>query len=314
MKRPLVTAIYIWLLHASCLLGAHAAPNNPAVKLETPAWLMKKEAGLSRTRAGRFVYKSQTLPPVSIQGHLYGAAYYPRCKMLLTVTKEGSVRCYAIKNQSFTQLGGFKPSCPARTFSVRFSRVPGLAYLQVIDIKLDTALHRKPASGKDQKFQPYLKSYQHYPSKYYRLALISSAKPWHGIPVTNSDEHVLGGGYTNVGRQIHLSLPHNRTLTLDILRREKLAAPSRSGPYDELAQSVYLFPGRGITCLTTNGWALYDWRGRLRRWFFRKRAESDWWSDPVYKNGSFFVERRTGPGGDWYRMDVKSGRLVKAAA
>ncbi|MBI5774434.1 MAG: hypothetical protein HZA89_11910 [Verrucomicrobia bacterium] len=295
-------------LFVVCLLSVllPAAIGATAPQISTPAWFSRIElggfelplsSGLKLTAAGQLSHGEKLLPPVPDSGAIFGAAYYPTMQTLLVVRSNAAVSYYATKDEAFSEVDNFTPTYLARAKLVRFTKVPGLVYVLTVDVRKEEELGELGRRGVRA---------QEYPDRYHRVALTKAAQEWHGVPVADAKEKLLGGCYKLSEKQLNLFLPESKPINIKL--PQELAPPFRSGPYDDLAQSVFIFPGNGIVCLTTKGWSLHEMNGKLRKWFSVEGIQILWWRDPSFKGGDFFVNAAMGA---TYQMDVASGKLIK---
>lgn len=260
-------------------------------------WFVQNESHLlAQNASGGIVDGDRTLP-VPHQGRLFAAAYYPGEKALLIVTPDAEAILYRETDGAFEEANRFTPDVKVRAASVRFTQIPGLAYLMAIDVKKEAEL--KESVGR-----------QEYADRHYRLELTPEAKGWDGVPAGNPKERLLTGLYKADGKSIAL---YRNGDALRVGLPDRAAPPFFSGPYEDLPQSVFLFSGKGIVCKTVDGWALCSDGGKLIRWF-STRGIAGWWVGAEWRDGAFMVSYQDGPTVHTLRMDVKTGKLVKPGA
>ena len=295
--RAIILSLLFPLLFAytGCRVGSQSA-STPAA-----TWFAQKDIrGLRQLRTGGIYYGYRRLFLDKSPGKLYGAVYYPRDGMLITISPDAVVRLYEGDGLRLKQKTKWAPKGKAETASVRFTRVPGLVYLLYDDVAAREWISRAWSEGC---------MIQVYWAQYERLVLRNSAKGWHGIPVSDSDGSFLNGCYHIQDNEVKLSLAERKCITLKL--PEPLDGPFRFSPGDPLAQSVFVFHGHGILCKTVKGWSLNRLDGKLIKWFPVNKEPYGWWKYPYYKNGSFYVCIGDFGGVDTYRLDIPTGRLIQ---
>lgn len=241
--------------------------------------------------------KKITLSPPC--GDIFGAAYYSFASKLTIVENDGTVRMYKGKNNFYKIYGMQSLDYIATTENVRFTRIPELLYLLVIDTFRAIDLANTPK--------------QSYPDRFIRINL-SGLTGYEGIP---SDTNASKEGILIIGAYYYRSTPKSIYLNLDVKKEIHLEFtgeiddPFRTGPGDPLAQSLFIFPEKSIVTKLTTGWAIHDMNGKLIKEFNDPIKERwNWWEHPIFKDNNFFVIKRTGPGGIKYKLDVQSGNMI----
>lgn len=251
---------------------------------------------LQQDSEGNIAYRGETLSLEPAAGKLKGAVLYPASGILLTVTKASIVTLYQARDGDWVAGPSWSPKVESRLDSVRFTRVPGLIHLLWIDVAHEASIGDWA---------------QEYPDRYDRVALTDEAASWHGVPIGDPEQRLLSAAYRV--RSGGLDLITDSIAGTRIELREPLGEPFRSGPGDDLAQSVFVFPGRGILCRTESGWSLHECDGTWRQSFPAEGIQWGWWCDPTWGPEGPKLLHCTGPNGTWYRLDEASGKLVEIA-
>lgn len=286
-------------------------------------WFVGSESSGLLLDGGRLLASGAELrlEPAS-PGGLFAAAYYPKTGVLVTVGSDATVRLYEGNSERLRLKSTRKTDRVARTISVRLSSVPGLVYLLWDDVK------------KAEELSSSHIAVQSYSDLYVRLVLRKDAENWHAVPGDRKESSFLPIVYfLKTSKLLRMSMGDRKPI--EITLPHPLAKPFRSGPGDPLAQAVFVIhpdgatgwyetetrvngpipantpviPPLGILFKTDGGWFVTTKpTGDFAKWF--PCDNSNWWEDPYYKDGWFFVTKRTGPGGVTYRMDLAAGKLV----
>jgi hypothetical protein len=322
MRHRCTALISLLMLLASGSFTCAAKPS--AVTPETPVWFAGKEThglcvGLRSICAGGKLLSLDHSPVDA-----YGACYYPSAGILMTVGNDTTVRLYEGAGGQLVLRKSQLLRSKSHPVSLRFTRVPGLVY-----VTYDFVPPPPPPEPKQGFFQSLWSRVtgrrptqtrcinnlsQHYTWECRRVVMRDSARNWYGIPTgdsyryTNAEAmavegccHVLDGGKrlmvgTADGRWAILRLPH-------------LSLSETMDRWD-MQQAVWISPGHGILCRTEGGWSLYQTDGTLIKWFPCSR-DHYWWYDASFTGDSFRVFEKIGPGGNVYRLDMPTGRLVQ---
>lgn len=254
--------------------------------------------GLRAAEDGRLTLEDgsgRSLEMVPDPKRLFGAAFYQDENSLVAIETDGTVLWYGEESGIFQLKNKRSVEYPASVLNVFFTRVPGLVYLLLEDTQEADRLRNSPE--------------QSYADRYGRITLQTSAEGWHAIPAEELTPSFLTGCYTMAGKKVTVSLREDERIELSL--PEPLDEPFRSGPYDPLAEAIFVFPKEGIVCKTQKGWSLHRMDGSLVKWFSAEGIEAFWWEEPTVKEGSFFIHSRTGYGGGTFKLDADSGTLIR---
>jgi hypothetical protein len=155
---------------------------------------------------------------------------------------------------------------------------------------------------------------QEYPDRFERIDL-SGLSTYEGVPVdtnTSKEKIVILGAYyyyDHATNSIYLNMGLKKEICLKFTG--EIGRPFRTGPYDPLAQAIFIFPEKGVVTKLATGWAIHDMDGNLIKEFIDPAKERwDWWTHPMLQDNNFFVVKRTGPGGIKYKLDIQSGKMI----
>ena len=174
--------------------------------------------------------------------------------------------------------------------------MPGLLYVLDYDIK------------KEEELRSDLLDRQDYADIYSRLAMTKAAEEWNAVPTGDAKAALLDVAYETDRTQIWLWTAADKVMTLPT--KHPLASPFRSGPGDDLAQSLFFLPDRRVLTLMADGWELFAADGKEIQFFAWPEDAGGWWHDPVLKDGQITVYLQNGPGGTNYTLDMTAGKLV----
>lgn len=316
MRKPIAHRLFFGcVLLAVSLSGfvaeAKAKTKIPEAALETPVWFMQGSShGLFESQPGRLKLSDSTLT-IPFSQRLFGAAYYKHQHSLIAVAKDGTVILFQSKNGRFREHKSFKPKFQARTLSVSFTRVPGLAYIHFLNVRRWAELHPKPrkSKGKPGELEPYVKSIQFSPYNSQRLTLLDNSQPWFAMPVGDGDEKLVGGCYKSGGRYVKISFGANRWLKFQL--SAPLDGPINSGSHGQLRQAIFAFPKKGLLAITRDAWVLLDFKGRLKHSYPTKNIKYASWDSPTLVNGKLYVHLNMGPRSQHYRLGDTNNRMIE---
>jgi len=218
-----------------CLFGENSLVDLPIPSLiPTNSFQANPDGSL---KAVRIAGVSYPLSPPS--GKVYGAAFHSRCEILSMVETSGTVRVMRLRDKEFELIQMRSPLEHERPRSVRFSRLPGLMYINYFDL-------RSKGWSVTVQLSPY--RYQRIDlSNLFRLKI-------DGFPVSPSKENVsvLGGYLIDHGHSVYATLPADGgDDELELSFPSPLATSDRAQlSLGNLKQSMYFFPKRGFVSLT----------------------------------------------------------------
>ncbi len=261
-----------------------------ALQFPGPLWFAQgQERGLRQTSEGQ-LFRGTT--PLRIEPGLpalAAAAYYPQRAALITVGLDGTVTWYDERDGRFAPGQAQSPSRQAIIHEIRWTRVPGLLYLLMIP--------KEPAPDE--------------PTVYRRVTLTAEAAGWQALPVDDPQELLLGGCYTRTLEGIWLSLQEGRWLAAEL--SQPVDEPFRTGPYDPLAQAVFVLPDRRLLIKTLGGWSLHQADGSPQRAFSTEQIEVEAWDDPSSDGLELTVRGKHGERRIVFQFDVDAGSLTPVA-
>ena len=286
-------------LAAPLVVTKHYDWDMPGIEKPT-AWFARKDVhGLAEADGNLLLDGKKLERPRHLRPRV-AAALYTRRGLLVSVQSDGSADLYKQVGETWKLHSRLAPDVECRNESVRLTIVPGLVYLLNYDAKKEARLKSSVVSLDD------------YADISRRLCLTESAERFHAVPLQNRYEPLLGAAYREPGpgeKNVMLCTSEHDAVNIDVAGT--LAAPFRSGPGDDLAQSLFIEPSLGIAALTADGWSICDSAGKNLGKCSTAAITGGWWSDPTYHDGHFYVHFRTGPGGTTYRVDPDAGKLVE---
>jgi len=284
----ILAATLIAPLSAIALAGDQGLPA-----LETPLWCAGDASFGLTLRDGVISEEGAPLGLPRIPD-AFAVAHYKKGKALIVVTRDGRGLYYRQVGARFVQKGEESAGKEKRVVSVRFTRLPSLCYPFLSDLAIERKIAKSPLL-------------QLYPGVARRFAFTEAAKTCAAVPLRNKEETPLGAVYCVDGRVLHL---HRGEGWARIMLPEPLGAPFLTGPGDALAQALFLFP-KAVIAKTSNAWAFVGAGGGVGKLISIKGTNTGWWEHPFEKEGAYFVNGRTGPGGDLYRFDLTKATLVR---
>jgi hypothetical protein len=264
---------------------ARAVLATRAMQFPEPRWAVHDHAHGLRMAADGLWRDRQRLTIEPAPTPLAAAALYEDAGVLMTVAVDGTVVRHERQGDVYRATSTLQPGAQVSVHEVRWTRVPGVLYLLMLDLR-------------DGRSEPFVQW----------VTLTVEPTAWHGLPVDDPDEWLLGGSYRVTEASLLLSLRPGSWV--DVPLPEPLAEPAQSRPYDPVPQSVYVVPDLGIFCRTLSGWTRHAFDGSLQRRFTAEGIAADAWSGPEFTGVDVLVRARRGAQWTAYRLDEAAGRLV----
>lgn len=228
---------------------------------------------------------------------IHSAASHDGCGYLTVVSAKATVFLLRKQDHWYVTVASWSAENPSTVLRARFSFIPGLIYLLCDDDALAEELRFSITVQQDSDFTE-------------RVALTDVAMGMEGIPWAEPDEQLLLGAYrVDDSHRLHLLNHSGEEIVLPL--PEPLAMSHRSGPRDDLAQTIFRVENHGILCHTALGWSLFSVTGQPLGYFPFPEILPGTWTDPMIRGHALYVLRTIGPHGVYYRLDPKTGTNIQ---
>ena len=277
-----ILSVLFIVLCASCVAedAKDALPEFPA-----PVCLGDR---LRQTKAGFFLDEKVLAinPTPELQA---SAAYYEKDGMLVTVSSNVTIRLYETKDGKIVEKSLQEGSPTTSLNRVNFTRVPGLAYVEWTDLKIQAELKENPMR-------------QLSPKGFARIALTDVAKKFGALRSNPGDELFSVCYLLTDALAVPLSLKEGNWTKLELV--EKLRQTEGSG-----GPCIFVFEKKGLVCQTEKGWSLNALNGKLVKHFPAESVNAVWWEAPTLEVKGFVVHARFGPNFKDYLLNVEIGKM-----
>jgi hypothetical protein len=291
--------ITIILLMATSLYAKNPPKPQYAPKrnhISEPVWFCGTHFYGLEISSGSLVYKKNVLIVKPMPERIFAAAYYPDTGIIIIVCRDGTAYHFTLKGKIFVQTVRIIPQRKERVEIVTFTRLHTLCYIFSTDLAIEDEIRRSPER-------------QIYSDLFRKVTFTDEAKKVDAIRRSPDDTLLPGGICIFMGNSVYLELGDSVQLTLD--SPDQFARPYREGPGDYFAESIFIFPDKGILCRTTNGWSFFNPDGTFAAFFSTDGITFTWWGKPVIRKGRITVTARSGPQSVEYYFDIPSEKLIE---